>query len=121
MHAGWGIPDLCFPLDGNLVISIKIQLGKGAAQVGVLVLIYAPLCTCTCVRTHIHTHTHTHTHFFKSGVGAPQTLGGGGGLVAKSCLTLVTPWTVACQAPLSMEFSRQQYWSGLPFPTPNSV
>ena len=26
------------------------------------------------------------------------------------------PWTVACQAPLSMEFSRQQYWSGLPFP-----
>ena len=28
----------------------------------------------------------------------------------------VTPWTVACQAPLSMEFSRQEYWSGLPFP-----
>ena len=27
-----------------------------------------------------------------------------------------TPWTVAHQAPLSMEFSRQQYWSGLPFP-----
>ena len=26
-----------------------------------------------------------------------------------------TPWTVACQAPLSMEFSRQEYWSGLPF------
>ena len=30
----------------------------------------------------------------------------------------VTPWTVASQAPLSMEFSRQEYWSGLPFPTP---
>ena len=28
-----------------------------------------------------------------------------------------TPWTVACQAPLSMEFSRQEYWSGLPVPT----
>ena len=28
----------------------------------------------------------------------------------------VTPWTVACQAPLSMEFSRQEYWSGLPYP-----
>ena len=28
-----------------------------------------------------------------------------------------TPWTVPCQAPLSMEFSRQEYWSGLPFPT----
>ena len=28
------------------------------------------------------------------------------------------PWTVAHQAPLSMEFSRQEYWSGLPFPSP---
>ena len=28
-----------------------------------------------------------------------------------------TSWTVACQAPLSMEFSRQEYWSGLPFHT----
>ena len=41
----------------------------------------------------------------------------GGGLVAKSCPTLVTPWTVACQASLSMGFSRQEYWSGLPFPS----
>ena len=38
-------------------------------------------------------------------------------LVAKSCLTLATPWTVACQAPLSVGFSRQEYWSGLPFPS----
>ena len=30
----------------------------------------------------------------------------------------VTPWTIAFQAPLSMGFSRQEYWSGLPFPTP---
>ena len=30
----------------------------------------------------------------------------------------VTPWTVAYKAPLSMEFSRQEYWSGLPFPSP---
>ena len=30
----------------------------------------------------------------------------------------VTPWTVAHQAPLSIEFSRQEYWSGLPFPSP---
>ena len=30
----------------------------------------------------------------------------------------VTPWTMAHQAPLSMEFSRQEYWSGLPFPPP---
>ena len=40
-----------------------------------------------------------------------------GGLVTKLCPTLVTPWTVACQAPLSMVFSRQDYWSGLPFPS----
>ena len=31
------------------------------------------------------------------------------------------PWTVACQAPLSREFSRQQYWSGLPFPSPGDL
>ena len=41
-----------------------------------------------------------------------------GGLVAKSCPTLATPWTVACQVPLSMEFSRHEYWSGLLFPSP---
>ena len=42
-------------------------------------------------------------------------------LVTKLCLTLVTPWTVACQAPLSMGFSRQEYWSGLPFPSPGDL
>ena len=31
---------------------------------------------------------------------------------------IVTPWTVAHQSPLSMGFSRQEYWSGLPFPSP---
>ena len=44
--------------------------------------------------------------------------GGGGGLLAKSCLTLATPWTIAGQAPLPIGFSRQEYWSGLPFPFP---
>ena len=39
-------------------------------------------------------------------------------LVTKSCPTLVTPWTIACQVPLSMGFPRQEYWSGLPFPSP---
>ena len=41
----------------------------------------------------------------------------GGGLVARLCLALASPWTVARQAPLSMGFSRQEYWSGLPFPS----
>ena len=47
--------------------------------------------------------------------------GGGGGIVTKSCQTLATPWTVACQAPLSVGFSRQAYWSGLPFPSPGDL
>ena len=44
-----------------------------------------------------------------------------GGLVTKSCLTLATPWNVARQSPLSMGFSRQEYWSGLPFPSPGDL
>ena len=36
-----------------------------------------------------------------------------------SCVQLfLTPWTVACQAPLSMGFFKQEYWSGLPFLSP---
>ena len=38
--------------------------------------------------------------------------------VTQSCPTLATPWTTAYQAPPSMEFSRQESWSGLPFPSP---
>ena len=45
----------------------------------------------------------------------------GGGLVAKSCPTLVTPWTVARQAPLSMGFYRQEYWSGFLCPSPGDL
>ena len=46
--------------------------------------------------------------------------------VAQSCTNLrvllfETPWTVVGQAPLSMEFSRQEYWSGLPFPLPGDL
>ena len=33
----------------------------------------------------------------------------------------VTPWTVAPQAPLFMGFSRQEYWDGLPFPSPGDL
>ena len=39
-----------------------------------------------------------------------------------SCVQLfVTPWTVAYQAPPSIGFSRQEYWSGLPFPSPGGL
>ena len=40
---------------------------------------------------------------------------------SQSCPTLVTPWMVTCQAPLSMGFSTQEYWSGLPFPSPGDL
>ena len=39
-------------------------------------------------------------------------------LVAQSCLIFAIPWTVTCQASLSVGFCRQEYWSGLPFPPP---
>ena len=48
--------------------------------------------------------------FYKGGIGVV-------GLVTKSCQTLATPRTVAHQAPLPMGFSRQEYWSELPFPS----
>ena len=43
------------------------------------------------------------------------------GSVTQSCPTLCTPWTVARQVPLSMGFSRQGYWSRLPFPSPGDL
>ena len=39
------------------------------------------------------------------------------GVCAQLCQTLCDPMAVACQAPLSVKFPRQEYWSGLPFPT----
>ena len=46
---------------------------------------------------------------------------GGAGLVPKSCRTFVTPRTSACQGPLPMGFSRQEYCSGLLFPSPGDL
>ena len=47
--------------------------------------------------------------------------GCGGGLATKSCPTLGIPWTIACQAPLSVGFSRQEYWCGLPCLLPGDL
>ena len=41
--------------------------------------------------------------------------------VAQLCATLCDPWTVAYKPPPSMEFSRQEHWSGLPFPSPRDL
>ena len=57
------------------------------------------VCVCMCVWAHAHAHA--------------QSL---------SCvLFFVTPWTAAHQSPLSMGFSQQEYWSGLPFPPPGDL
>ena len=41
--------------------------------------------------------------------------------LSHSCLSLLTPWTVAHQGPLSLGFPRQEYWSGLSFPSPGDL
>ena len=62
----------------------------------------------------MRTGTHRASRFASENLSLP----GGGGLVTWSCPALLTPWTAAGQPPLSMGFSRQEYWSGLPFPSP---
>ena len=46
---------------------------------------------------------------------------GGKRVTAQSCPTFVAPWSVACQAPLSMEFSSREYWNALLFPPPGDL
>ena len=61
------------------------------------------------------------SYFSCIGGGVPFGGGGDGGLVTKLCPTLVTPGTAALQTPLSMGFSRQESWSGLPCPLPGEL
>ena len=42
-------------------------------------------------------------------------------LVFNHVRVFATPWGIACQAPLPMEFSKQEYWSGLSFPSPGDL
>ena len=42
-------------------------------------------------------------------------------IYAQSCTLFAAPWTVACQGPLPIEFSGQEYWSGMPFPFPGDL
>ena len=60
---------------------------------------------CGCVGVYIYMYIYVYILFSHKGM-------------AKS---FVTPWTVAYQAPLSMQFSRQEYWSGLPFPSAGNL
>ena len=82
----------------ELLISLSLSLSL-SLYIYIYIYIY--------IYTHRHTHTHTHTYImFIDCV-----------LVTQSCLTLCDPCTIAHQAPLSMELSRKEYWSGLSFPS----
>ena len=59
--------------------------------------------------------------FLKRTISVGFVLFCGDDLVAKSCSTLVTPRTVALQVSMSMGFPRQEYWRGLPFPSPGDL
>ena len=59
--------------------------------------------------------------FLKRTISVGFVLFCGDDLVAKSCSTLVTPRTVALQVSVSMGFPRQEYWRGLPFPSPGDL
>ena len=68
--------------------------------------------TYTGTHIYIYTHTHTHTH--------TQSWKWKCGLLSRVRLH-VTPWSVDCWAPLSLEFSRQEYWSSLTFHAPGDL
>ena len=63
--------------------------------------------------------------YFSAGQLSPVSLYSGGSVCMLSCFScarlFATPWTVAYQAPLSLGFSRQEYWSGLPCPSPGDL
>ena len=61
------------------------------------------ICTYICTHMYIYMYTHMYVYMYTC--------------VLRGVWLYAAPWTVACQAPLSMEFSRQVYWSQLPFPT----
>ena len=79
----------------------------GSALTSVVPLCELCVCVCVCVCVScVCVCTRTHTHAYS---------------VAQSCPLFATPWTVAHQAPLSIGFSRQEYWSGLPCPPPRGI
>ena len=65
-----------------------------------------------------HTHTHTHTHFSTGQRYLKESNNPNSVFIRFSHGVFATPWTAAHQASLSIEFSRQEYWSELPCPPP---
>ena len=74
--------------------------------------------------THTHTHTHTHITLHCRVIDYSRTVWNQSGVLSISHSVVSdseAPWAVACQAHMSMEFFRQEYWSGLPFPSPGDL
>ena len=96
----------CFPsLSSYVSGEVARHTGKSAFNFGVVQPIHRPLLIIhICV------------------AGTVSRAEGAGVLSCFSCVWLfVTPWTAAHQAPLSMGFSRQECWNGLPFPPPGNL
>ena len=93
---------LCNPLIYSLLVFyLYICWLITSPKISVSIFVYPSLSLHMCI------HTHTHTHTLWGSVHA-QSL--------SHVSLFATPWVIGCQAPLYRGFSRQEYWSGLPFP-----
>ena len=107
---------LCGYFPGRILLGVKIRNGRQnyslfhSSEYTEQIYIISVVCVCVCVCMCVSVLTQcfislsklfcvTYFHSVNYSVMSDS----------------VTPWTVACQAPLSMEFSSQEYWSGLPF------
>ena len=94
-------PSICHEMMGSdamILVTIFIKILNGHIFLNTHILLSSNstsvcVCMCVCICVHILSHV----------------------------WLFVTPWTVACQASLSMGFSRQEYWSGLPFPAAGNL
>ena len=87
-----------------------------------MIFVKSVKCSLSCTEyLHFSVSCNSITSFKKLLKKRNHLLCSGGGLLTKSCPTLVTPWTVARQAPLSIGLSKQEYWSELPFPSPGDL
>ena len=126
----------CFPLDGRSPMRSQTRYhvssmitfleshqgrtpwGKMTLQTGCLLLVFShPLPTHTTANCFCQLSI-TFYYQIKCSKFTPAAAAAAAKSL-QSCPTLATPWTVAHQAPPSMGFSRQKYWSGMPLPSPS--
>ena len=103
-HKKWSLTFLPLPLQAKL--TRKTQTQVRLYSVCVCECVCECVCVCVCVHECVCVHARTHARAHSVA------------LLLSCALVFAAPWTVDCQASRSMEFSRQQYWSGLSCPTP---